>query len=465
MTQDISTILPFLKLYLDKGKNVKIEGRRGTGKTSVINKLFTKKFGPQGERWRSFSGGTMDPFLELIGVPIKREVNGELTLEYIRPKDLNEEILEALFIDEYNRSPQSVRNALMELCQFKSINGRKFPKLQVVWCAINPADCAEEEYQVEPLDPAQEERFQASIEFPFVPCKSYFVKKHATYGLKAITWWDSLSAQHKNLVSPRVLDQAVEIFRIGGDICHVIRKFDPSTLKDYLGEVEIEELLHNNLTSSEEDAKKFINHPNTFNKAIKTIGGSRKYVDFYGPLLLDEFKNKLANISGYAKNLLIPQKEQETILVEERMGSLVGGARVFTEKDYPFSIIANDTYNRIQKLGTIEIVFNNNLDNVSYAKQATNFLYSFLQRSQKSTVIKQANKIESIIYKSGAVGDNGLNTQLTRISNLSIMRRAGIKIDTTKFKAEQVKQDPYTKINLDEFVNKDFTGLEINTYQ
>ena len=73
-----------LDFWLKKNKNVLLIGNHGVGKTSIV----------------------MDGF----------ERNG-------------------IFMDEYNRTNPKVRNALMELIQFKSINGRKFPNLKVVWAA------------------------------------------------------------------------------------------------------------------------------------------------------------------------------------------------------------------------------------------------------------------------------------------------------------------------------------------
>ena len=43
-------------------------------------------------------------------------------------------------MDEFSRAHKKVRNAVMELIQFKSINGRKFKNLKIVWAAINPDD-------------------------------------------------------------------------------------------------------------------------------------------------------------------------------------------------------------------------------------------------------------------------------------------------------------------------------------
>ena len=141
-----------LKRYLTLNFNVLFTGKHGVGKTSILSKTFED----EGIKWKYFSAATMDPWTELVGIP--ENVNGEL--EFIRPKSLDE--YDAIFFDELNRAPDKVLNAIMELIQFKSINGRKFPKLRVVWAAINPPD-EEDTYKVNTLDPAQLDRFQVQI--------------------------------------------------------------------------------------------------------------------------------------------------------------------------------------------------------------------------------------------------------------------------------------------------------------
>lgn len=431
--ENMNNVFPLLRLYRDQGINVKIEGKRGTGKTSVINEIFQEKWGEQGGKWRSFSGGTMDPFLELIGVPIKREVNGELTLEYIRPKDLNEDTVEALFIDEYNRSPQSVRNALMELCQFKSVNGRKFPKLKIVWCAINPSD-SEDDYQVEALDPAQEERFQVTIEFPFEPHKPYFVKKHGAFGVKAIDWWTSLNPTNKNLVSPRVLDQAIDIYKIGGEVRHVIRKFDPATLIQYLNEVGIKEELEQHL-GNEEKAKVFINNPNKFNKALSLVAKTNSYVDFYGPLMNEEFKTTLAGKSGYAKEKFFPPAFSST------KNPSSGEVSVTEEKEwkpdeFPFNLPESSTYQRKEKLKMLERYLHDDKkhSSISYVNNTIAFLKKFLRSSQNSTIQGQKPTIESIFYNCAKIGKDSVTASITSLARNYKLTQAGINIDVNLLK-------------------------------
>jgi hypothetical protein len=187
-----------LKRYLALNFNVLFTGKHGVGKTSILSKTFED----EGIKWKYFSAATMDPWTELVGIP--ENVNGEL--EFIRPKSLDE--YDAIFFDELNRAPDKVLNAIMELIQFKSINGRKFPKLRVVWAAINPPD-EEDTYKVNTLDPAQLDRFQVQIEIPYELDTSYFKSKYGKMAEFFCQWWKELPDDIKTLVSPRRLEYAM----------------------------------------------------------------------------------------------------------------------------------------------------------------------------------------------------------------------------------------------------------------
>ena len=141
-----------LDFWLQSNLNVLLIGAAGVGKTARVKQTFKRNK----IRFKYFSAATMDPFVDFVGVPkVCKDDQGEY-LEYILPKDIRDGLIEAIFLDEFNRSHKKVRNAVMELIQFKTINGRPFPRLRVVWAAINPEE-SEEEYQVEPLDKAQKE--------------------------------------------------------------------------------------------------------------------------------------------------------------------------------------------------------------------------------------------------------------------------------------------------------------------
>jgi hypothetical protein len=216
-----------LHLYAKNGVNVIFSGRHGVGKTEIIKAIFNAQFGENTElkeKWVYFSASTMDPWVDFIGVPKAVEnKNGEQVLELIRPARFHDDSIEAIFFDEFNRAPAKVRNAVMELIQFKSINGRKFKNLKVVWAAINPHD-EDGTYDVDRLDPAQLDRFEVQIAVPYKVDTSYMKKKHGNLSIPFVEWWNNLKPELKDLVSPRRLDKGIEIYKIGGNLLDVFPK-------------------------------------------------------------------------------------------------------------------------------------------------------------------------------------------------------------------------------------------------
>lgn len=201
-----------LSFWIEQNLNVLLEGRHGVGKTSVIFEELDRR----GIKYAYFSGATMDPWVDFVGVPRPVQDSQGSYLELVIPKQFRDEDIELIFMDEFNRSHAKVRNACMELIQFKSINGRKFPKLRMVWAAINPYD-GSGEYDTEGLDPAQLDRFHVQYSIPFDINETYLSKK---YGFEtaaiASEWWNNIPEDIRHKVSPRRLDYALEVFSCGG---------------------------------------------------------------------------------------------------------------------------------------------------------------------------------------------------------------------------------------------------------
>ena len=193
--------------------NVLLIGGHGSGKTSMITHAFLRNSLYN----RYFSASTMDPWVDFIGVPKEvKDEHGEY-LELIKPKEFRDNKVQALFFDEFNRAHPKVQNAVMELIQFKSINGKKFDNLDIVWAAMND-DSDEEEYNVHKIDRAQLDRFHIIIKIPSEPQLSYFKEKFGKEGKVAVEWWKNLSDELKKFISPRRLEYVLNIYRQGGNI-------------------------------------------------------------------------------------------------------------------------------------------------------------------------------------------------------------------------------------------------------
>lgn len=280
-----------LDFLVSNNMNVLFVGKHGVGKTAIVKETFENR----GLKYKYFSAATMDPWTDFIGVPraIKDE-NGNDILDMVLPRDFADGSVEALFFDELNRSPKKIRNAVMELIQFKSINGRKFPNLKVVWAAINPVT-DDEEYDVERLDPALQDRFHVTIEIPYLPSYSFFKKTYGHIGSAAVKWWKEQDHSVKDLISPRRLDYALQVYSLQGDISQMFdKKVNTKSLKTILKDASY----YNNIkeitqSKNKEAAKEFIsknvNNKTTIINLIydpSNINISQsKFVNFWVPFI------------------------------------------------------------------------------------------------------------------------------------------------------------------------------------
>jgi len=271
-----------------------------THNTAVVKETFESA----DLNWRYFSASTMDPWVDFVGAPQKVEKDGEVYLDLIRPLDFQQDKVEALFFDEFNRSPSKVRNAVMELLQFKSINGHKFHNLKLVWAAINPED-EEDEYDVERLDPAQKDRFHVCVDMPYEPSLDYFVSKYdKTAARGAVTWWNKLPDVVKKVVSPRRLDYALEFASKNGDLRDVLpAQCNIGELMQCLKFGPIEDKLKELFTvQSVDDSRAFLNNENNYSSSIEWIMKKQERMLFFLPLISREKLNSLVAESHTQKN-------------------------------------------------------------------------------------------------------------------------------------------------------------------
>jgi hypothetical protein len=285
MNTDIDSIKQKLVFYFKHHKNVLIEGRHGTGKTSLISEVFNQNC----KKWLYFSGSTLDPWVDFIGIPKEIQKNGKSMLSFVLPEAMCDEKIEAIFIDEYNRTHEKVRNGTMELIQFKSINGRKFPNLKVVWVAINPIDSDEDlNYDVEEIDDAQLDRFQIKITMPNNPDFDYFAQKFGKPNTtSAFEWWNALPPKVQKKISPRRLDYGLEVYSEGGDLMDVFPiESNPvkllATLRVGSLEKKVSLLFKSGVIN---DAISFLNDENNYQGSLPIIRKNEEYIKYFVPLL------------------------------------------------------------------------------------------------------------------------------------------------------------------------------------
>ena len=261
--------IPMLELYADNGVNVMFSGRHGVGKTEIIKKVFNKKFK---DKWLYYSASTMDAWVHFIGAPkaVTRS-DGSEVLKIIPPENLADDNIEALFFDELNRASDATLHAIMELIQFRSINGRKFTNLKVIWAAINPHD-EEGTYSVTKLDPAHIDRFPIFISIPYKLDKMFLKKKHGSLALPFMQWWESHTEEIKHLISPRKLDDSINIHKIGGDLSHcLIKESNVGDLRKRISLLSLDDEWKDYLALDEISKSIFMANPSNVEKFEKII--------------------------------------------------------------------------------------------------------------------------------------------------------------------------------------------------
>lgn len=281
-----------LNFWLANDLNVLFSGRHGVGKSSIITDIMERA----DLNWKYFSAATMDPWVDFIGIPREKTDGDESYLELVRPRGFAGDEVEAIVIDEFNRSHKKVRNAVMELIQFKSINGHRFHNLRVIWAIINPADDQDFSYDVQPLDPAQRDRFQVHVEIPYKLNRPYFADKYSPRtAAAAAEWWNSLPTGTRHQVSPRRLDYALELKQLGGSLRDALPpQSNPRSLLDRLDigavEVQLQSLFQK---GSEEEIRAFFEVENQYRSAIERVINHRDYLTRFLPYLPEE---KLATL-------------------------------------------------------------------------------------------------------------------------------------------------------------------------
>lgn len=180
--------------YAQNNLNVLIMGGHGIGKTTISKKIAEQL----SLKFKYYSASTLDPFADIVGVPVPDKE--KKTCDFYRSRDLED--AEFILFDELNRAHPRVLNAVLEIIQFKSVNGVKLPNLKMVWAAINPPG---ENYQVEELDPALVDRFHCYVKMMPEVNLAYLatvVDPEIAGALKV--WWDSnLDDNQKKIFTPR----------------------------------------------------------------------------------------------------------------------------------------------------------------------------------------------------------------------------------------------------------------------
>jgi hypothetical protein len=193
----MSTLHNKLKEYAINNLNALLIGSHGIGKSTIVKGLADEL----GLKLQYYSASTLDPWADLVGIPVPDK--DRKVVDFYRPLGIQE--AEFIFFDELNRAHPKVLQTLLEIIQFKSINGVKLDKLKMVWGAINPPGG---EYQVEELDPVLVDRFHVFIKMEPELNRDYFKKvlSDSTFSALREWWHQDCSAEQRKVISPRRIE-------------------------------------------------------------------------------------------------------------------------------------------------------------------------------------------------------------------------------------------------------------------
>lgn len=287
-----------LRFWYKNNFNVLIEGRHGVGKSSCVTNFLDGN----NINYMYFSCGTMDPWVDFVGVPKEKESENGSYLDLVRPKPLQEDNVEVMVFDEFNRAKSKVKNAVLELVQFKSINGKKFENLKVIWALINPSEDEEFDYDVEPLAPAQKDRFHVQVEVPYRPNKKWFIDNFGEAGAGAVGWWKSLPKEKQREVTPRRLEYALEMLILDGSVRDVFPEgINVTQFRKQVDVGDITKKLIELQNKSEKEIERFFEDQNNYFNTIDTIKENEELVEKYVPYMP---KEKVSQLVQKDQNIL-----------------------------------------------------------------------------------------------------------------------------------------------------------------
>ncbi|MDM7321650.1 MAG: MoxR family ATPase [Fervidobacterium sp.] len=125
----INEVKDFLKAVWNSGETIVLVGHAGVGKTTIVKQVAQEL----GYKVHVVILSQLEPG-DLMGVPV--QVNGKTV--FSRPEWLPDEPKSVLFLDELNRAPLYVKQAILQLVLEKQIGPHKLPEDCVIIAAMNP---------------------------------------------------------------------------------------------------------------------------------------------------------------------------------------------------------------------------------------------------------------------------------------------------------------------------------------
>lgn len=296
-----------IRKAIQTGQTVLLTGLAGVGKTALIKEI-TNELGFDSVY---YSAPTMDVFLEFTGIPEKVQTDSGVVLKFALPENYFRTRPWVLFVDEVNRADKRVTNALFEIAQFGSVNGRKLPNLVTVVAAANPPSDENSNYHTNDFDEAFKDRFTLQEEIIARIDEEYFSKQFSpSMAQGAKEYWNGLSEELRKQCSPRRLEKACLWYTINGSTQGVLngKNLNYASLDNLLQkgglEYKIEKYARDNDVKA---AKEFINKHNQFHLSSNYIANSTHLTEFYFDAMNPELQ--LTFVSNNTKMLTNAAKD------------------------------------------------------------------------------------------------------------------------------------------------------------
>lgn len=221
----MSNLIPELVPAIEQGYNILLSGLHGIGKTYAVKDAV----GQLGLSMKYYSTSTLDPYVDLVGVPVPVEKDGVHHLHMVRPDDINN--VDVVFFDELNRADPKTLNAVFEIIQFRTINGEPL-NIKSVIAAINPADG---DYNTEELDPALQDRFHLFFDLEPRSPKPFLIKQNYDANIvnAFVNWWMNQKKGREYYCSPRRLEYMVDVYSKTKSLDLLKRSVPPGVKMDW----------------------------------------------------------------------------------------------------------------------------------------------------------------------------------------------------------------------------------------
>ncbi len=216
--------------------NLRIVGHAGTAKTAYTLEAIEEALGKDAYVYMSLALASPEDY----GVPVPftkyhEDGTSEQKLDFLLFEKFNEDKPKVLVLDEFSRGSKRTKQAVMEIIQEGTLNGKEIKGLVCVIALDNPVESDGDQelagitYDVGEIDEAQATRFAMSVELKpeDLPWVDWLKATYEELADPFIDWWYTGTNTIGRLqVSARILEKMIKLYRNGRDIAEALPVVD-----------------------------------------------------------------------------------------------------------------------------------------------------------------------------------------------------------------------------------------------